>query len=47
MGNNFDTRGQFDQRPKMKVVWESVWYTLDDDLYPEYCGCIDCCAHDE
>jgi len=45
--NCVDTRGEFDQRPKRKVVWESVWYTLDDDLYPEYCGCIDCCAHDE
>ena len=37
-----DTMGDFEYRPKMKTVWESVWTQLQDDLQSEYCGCNDC-----
>ena len=37
-----DTMGEFEFRPKMKTIWESVWSQLQDDLQSEYCGCNDC-----
>ena len=37
-----DTMGEFEVRPKMKTIWESVWSLLQDDLQSEYCGCNDC-----